>query len=43
MKASLFPKMSIFNLKGKGYKRENAKGGGGGRLLEGRLLFEVMW
>ena len=30
MKASLLPKMSIFNLKGRGLKKEKWRGGGGG-------------
>ena len=51
MKACLLSKMSIFNLRGRGLKKEKmARGGGGGggggviirgrRLIEGRLLFE---
>ena len=30
MKASLLPKMSIFNLKGRGLKKEKMRRGGGG-------------
>ena len=40
MKACLLPKMSIFNLRGRGLEKEKMAGGGGGRLFEGGDYFK---
>ena len=40
MKACLLPKMSIFNLRGRGEEKEKMAGGGGGRLFEGGVYFK---